>query len=326
MCFLCHLPSDVTANIVFPFLTIRELGRFDIAMTSHVERGMLIEAYRGLNLPHSPSGLDEAQMIWYSNRSISLRSVTLAPGLTQSNITDLFRLLHKQAKDSSSAKIVAVNISHCESSLLQSHYAQMLNACSDCESLDISECPYITKQLLQRIGTRCSNLTSLNLQDCPRISDIGIIALIESTSSHLKYLNLSIHKHVFRSNISDFSVALLGKNCVSLRTLQLHGCSKLTDVSVISIACGCPFLSILNLGCCDLISDEGVTSLAHHCHSLTHIDLHWCNKVTNKAVSQLAEGCRSLKYLDFNYCETLTKDTLDTLFKYCPQLCCVYFH
>jgi hypothetical protein len=94
-CFL-DLPTDILAHVVFPFLSLTDLGRLDIAVTNHLLRLLLFEVYPYPSLEQKANrAMTIHQMTWCFDRLIVLESIVCRPMCSAEEISAVFDMLLK---------------------------------------------------------------------------------------------------------------------------------------------------------------------------------------------------------------------------------------
>ena len=107
-------------------------------------------------------------------------------------------------------------------------------------------------------------LTSLNLSGCFNLTDPGLAVMMHQLTPSLTHLNLGLCKEV-----TDRSLARIGRHCPGLTSLDLGGCTGLTDTGLACLS-SLPALVQLNLRSCWQLSDTGMATLPPR---LTSLDL-----------------------------------------------------
>jgi len=91
-----------------------------------------------------------------------------------------------------------------------------------------------------------------------------------------------------------------------LRVLDLTGCRDITNESIAAVGRACPRLEVLCLLGCSLVGAGGVTAVAAGCQHLKQLDLQGCWHVTSDCIVAVARGCPQLEHL--NLCELIFVD------------------
>ena len=309
---LVHVPTEVVACEIFPFLSTRDLTALDAAVTNHLLRPQLFHIYQSpLCVRCCDCGLTSHLLTWFFDRSITLTAVKLFTDLDSKGLCDIhLQLTNNKAKVSS---IKHLDISPCNASVNSNHFIKIISPCSGLESVNLSLCNQMTKAVLTRLIKRCLNLRSLDLS-VTRVTSKAIISVAENCAS-LTSLNLFAC-----SLIKEDAVIKISQLCPSLNSLDigLLGTGA-SDAAVAALACNCPSLSNLNLSLCN-ITDAAVNALAFNCKSLRRIDLGFCHRVTDFGVVELAQRCSTLRDLTLKANFNVTDMTVITLLESCPSL------
>jgi hypothetical protein len=339
---LLNFPTEMVAKVFLPLLTLTDLVRLDCAVTNHLLRPQLYEVFRFLSVAHAENGLTSNQMSWFLDRSIALaESIVFAKGVSEEDIKCIFHMLQRSTR--------ASQVRHVDFSRCHRYHAQglritrimqdMLKGCPALESLNMSQCIDINRQMLTRLGKECPGIRSLVLSGT-NVTGAGLIALtnmcglmVELDLSHCTNMNdpsiisvaqncplLTMLNLTCCRNISDSSVIALTLNCAFLTSLNLTSCGNITDGAVIAVARRYPALRGLELCFCDRISDTAVITLSESCGALTVLDLRRCRLITDAAVLFVSRNCRALTSLTLDFCPHITTASVIALAESCPLL------
>ncbi|XP_035982911.1 F-box/LRR-repeat protein 3 isoform X2 [Fundulus heteroclitus] len=145
----------------------------------------------------------------------------------------------------------------------------------------------VSREELQRLERRhgaslsaLRRLTELDLSACSKLSDASITQVVHFPD--LQRLSLSM-----LPEISDASLASVGRRCRSLTSLQLSHCPGITDRGVAQALPYLRRLQHLSLSCCDNITDRTLQLLMQHCSRLKTLDVSMCKNVSVTAVDLL---------------------------------------
>ncbi|CAG8486725.1 11771_t:CDS:2 [Dentiscutata erythropus] len=160
----------------------------------------------------------------------------------------------------------------------------------------------ISDQILARLSS-CERLERLTLGGCRRLTDVGLLKLLEKADG-LVALDVSDIE-----NLTDSVVELVGERCRRLQGLNVSMCRKISDKGIMVVASKCRSLRRIKLSNCDNITDESVIVLAKNCPHLLELDLTNCNQITNKAIKPVFENCTQLRELRLACCAHLTDES-----------------
>ncbi|CAG8456746.1 15643_t:CDS:2 [Acaulospora colombiana] len=149
----------------------------------------------------------------------------------------------------------------------------------------------------------CERLERLTLGGCRRLTDAGLLKLLEKTDG-LVALDVSDIE-----NLTDKVIKLVGERCRRLQGLNVSLCKGVTDAGIIEVASRCRSLRRIKLSSCENITDESVIVLAENCQHLLELDLTNCHQITNKAIQPVFENCTQLRELRLACCANLTDDS-----------------
>lgn len=178
--------------------------------------------------------------------------------------------------------------------------------------LDLTNCPRVTDsglvQLLQPAsgGEQSPALTTLSLSYCRQVTDHGIMKLAGYPMRNLTSLNLR------GLPITDAGVAALA-TLPSLKSLDLGLCEQVSDGGLIDFChirinagpLSAPLVS-LNLSHCHQLTDSGILALLTSCKALQTLDLSCCHNITDRSVAAMCM-LTDLRSLLVSFCDLLTE-------------------
>ncbi|PTB63338.1 RNI-like protein [Trichoderma citrinoviride] len=153
----------------------------------------------------------------------------------------------------------------------------------------------------------CSRVERLTLTNCRGLSDTGLIALVENSSSLLA-LDISNDKH-----ITERSINAIAKHCKRLQGLNISGCENISNESLLTLAQNCRYIKRLKLNECIQVRDNAVLAFAEHCPNILEIDLHQCVQIGNGPITSLLAKGNSLRELRLANCELIDDDAFLSL-------------
>nr|XP_055049052.1 dynein regulatory complex subunit 6 [Misgurnus anguillicaudatus] len=155
-------------------------------------------------------------------------------------------------------------------------------------SLNLCGCTLLQGSSLSCI-CQCKNLQDLNLSECPNVNDEIMKKILEGCPS-LLHVNLAC------TSITNATMKVLSRCCLTLRSLNLSYCTN--------------------------FSDEGLQYLitAKGCHRLTQLDLSGCSQITVDGFRHVADACGSLQQIGLNDLPNLTDVCVQALVSKCHML------
>ncbi|KAL7941342.1 RNI-like protein [Trichoderma barbatum] len=153
----------------------------------------------------------------------------------------------------------------------------------------------------------CSRVERLTLTNCRGLSDTGLIALVENSSSLLA-LDISNDKH-----ITERSINAIATHCKRLQGLNISGCENISNESMLTLAQNCRYIKRLKLNECVQLRDNAVLAFAEHCPNILEIDLHQCVQIGNGPITSLLSKGNSLRELRLANCELIDDDAFLSL-------------
>ncbi|PIM97262.1 Leucine rich repeat protein [Handroanthus impetiginosus] len=198
--------------------------------------------------------------------------------------------------------------------------------CPNLKQMCLRKCCFVSDNGLVAFAKATSSLESLQLEECNRITQIGILTALSSSSAKVKSVSLvkcmgikdlstqfptlspceSLRCLSIRScpGFGSRSLAMVGKLCPQLHHLDLSGLCGITDAGLLPLLESCETgLAKVNLSNCSNLTDEVVLALARlHGETLEMLNLDGCRKITNASLVALAESCPLLNDLDISKC------------------------
>ncbi|KAL6799400.1 RNI-like protein [Trichoderma sp. SZMC 28013] len=153
----------------------------------------------------------------------------------------------------------------------------------------------------------CTRVERLTLTNCRGLTDTGLIALVENSSSLLA-LDISNDKH-----ITERSINAIATHCKRLQGLNISGCENISNDSMLTLAQNCRYIKRLKLNECVQLRDNAVLAFAEHCPNILEIDLHQCVQIGNGPITSLLSKGNSLRELRLANCELIDDDAFLSL-------------
>ncbi|GAV80765.1 F-box domain-containing protein/LRR_6 domain-containing protein [Cephalotus follicularis] len=207
------------------------------------------------------------------------------------------------------AKMKALSLVKCFGIKDLSVGLSKLSSCVSLRLLTIRNCPDFGDASLAVLGKLCPRLQHVDLTGLHRITDAGVLPLLESCEAGLVKVNLSGCINLTDKVISSM-VRLHGW---TLEVLNLDECRKIGDASLVAIAENCQLLSDLDVSKC-AITDFGIASLAYAKQlNLQILSVSGCSMVSDKSLPALGELGRTLLGLNLQHCNAINSVTVDLL-------------
>ncbi|XP_072241482.1 uncharacterized protein fbxl9 [Leuresthes tenuis] len=105
-----------------------------------------------------------------------------------------------------------------------------------------------------------------------------------------------------------------------LQRLSLSMLPEITDASLASIGRHCRSITSLALSQCPGVTDRGVALAGPHLHRLQHLYLSCCNNITDRSLFLLMQHCKRLKTVDVSRCNNISVTAVDLLQSQLPFL------
>jgi len=158
-----------------------------------------------------------------------------------------------------------------------------------------------------------SHIEELDLGLCGYTSDAAMCAALAKCSR-------ALHISLADSNAGDHTLAVLGRDCEALQSVDAMGCIAITNEGIKELATGSPQLTSINLSDCHLVSDSGLAYLGECCPELLTISLRHCGQISDDGLGWLAEDCPKLEVLNLMGCADISDVGCLALARHCPAL------
>ncbi|KAL4324191.1 hypothetical protein GQ457_11G017680 [Hibiscus cannabinus] len=175
--------------------------------------------------------------------------------------------------------------------------------CPNLTTLSIECCPKIGNEGLQAIGKLCPKLMSVTIIDCPLVGDHGVSSLWSSASTVLSKVKLQ------GLNITDFSLAVIGKYGKSVTNLKLCGLNNVSEKGfcVMGNSLGLQKLVSLMITSCRGVTDASLEAMGNGLINLKQMSLRKCCFVSDNGLLAFAKSVGSLECLQLEECDRITQ-------------------
>ncbi|CCC11215.1 hypothetical protein SMACR_03920 [Sordaria macrospora] len=145
----------------------------------------------------------------------------------------------------------------------------------------------------------CSRVERLTMTGCKRITDAGLLKLLQNNHGLLA-LDIS-----GMEDITETSIYAVAEKCRRLQGLNVSNCTKVSVASLVELAQSCRFIKRLKLNECTQVTDEAVIAFAENCPNILEIDLHQCRLIGNDPVTALMSKGKALRELRLASCDLI---------------------
>lgn len=222
-------------------------------------------------------------------------------------------------------KVSSLNITSCRG-ITDLSLQAVVKGCPSLKHLGLRKCCFVSDNGFVAFAQATSSLESLQMEECHRITQVGILNALSTSSSKLKSLTLvkcmgikdlpteflvsspceSLRSLSIRScpGVGTTSLSMVGKLCPNLHHLDLSGLNEIADAGLLQLFESCnPGLVKVNISDCLNLTDEVVISLAKlHGETLELLNLDGCQMITDASLAALAQNCPLLNDLDISKC------------------------
>ncbi|KAJ2904416.1 putative scf e3 ubiquitin ligase complex f-box protein grra [Zalerion maritima] len=145
----------------------------------------------------------------------------------------------------------------------------------------------------------CSRIERLTLTKCKKLTDNGLIPLIQKNPN---LLALDISED---ADVTEATIYALAQSCRKIQGLNVSSCKEISNPSMVALANNCKYLKRLKLNDCNKMEDATVMAFATNCRNILEIDLQKCVNITNEPVTALLSQGKALRELRLVGCELL---------------------
>lgn len=153
------------------------------------------------------------------------------------------------------------------------------------KSLSLSEWNTLNDGNLESLG-HLENLQCLDLTNCRRITERGMLKLVERNP--LRFTNLILSGCLKVAKVRDF-LSL----CINMQSITFASTPHINDESLHVLVDHCTKLRFVTVSYCDNVTNEGITYLLEHGENLITASFLFLRQVTSDSVSALTH-CKKL--------------------------------
>jgi hypothetical protein len=179
------------------------------------------------------------------------------------------------------------------------------------QALNLSECPWISKETLKSIFTINPNIKQLFLRN-----DVHLNYLFWGEVAKLKSLTKLDVSNCTQLQESDLDILLQG--LTSIRELSLNGCKRIGEAGFLNLAKRLSRLIRLDISRTN-ISDTALVEIISRCHHLTKLDISSCSQLTEKGILAAVKSGLSLQSINIDHCH-ISESKIDEIKSSYPQL------
>ena len=147
---------------------------------------------------------------------------------------------------------------------------------------------HLTDDAIINLGSLCPLLTVIKLRNCGRISDAGLIPLLQSLGSTLKAIGISY------TMATDKALMTASVSSTSLHTLFMNYLTIDSESTLLKCLTRLgPRLKTLSMSGIDIVTDNTIDLIVNCCHSLERLDISYAGD--DRTISE--RGLESLQSL-----------------------------
>ena len=180
---LLRLPRDFLASVFKDYLTLRELVRFDTAMSSREGRAKLLEVLRSGGVVFAKGQEDgggwikEACLNWLCDRGVGVRRLRCDGAYRFGHTAEKVVFVCRDSPGLTVLRLSLWNRFGCES-FSSSEMAEIGRHCPNVETLDFSYCLDSTKVIVEA-AKHMPRLRDVDFSWCSFLGDAALVALSE---------------------------------------------------------------------------------------------------------------------------------------------------
>lgn len=179
------------------------------------------------------------------------------------------------------------------------------------KELNLSSCPWLNLDILNRIIEICPKLSSLKLNRNDQLP-YQSWTLLQKLPQLLK---LEIADSIY---LKDNELGILVNSCSQLEVLNLSGCSQLSRQAFFELAHTMTNLRELDLKKCN-IDDSALLEIAYRCRELSKLNISYNMQISLRGLMQVLKACPNLKVLDLTL-TSISQQGIQDLLEVRPDL------
>lgn len=121
-------------------------------------------------------------------------------------------------------------------------------------------------------------------------------------------------------SLSNYGIALLARNNVNLKHINISTCTGVTDIGLREIGLNCPKLQSLIISSCHGIEGTGLVSIAESCKNLLKVDVSSCKSLQRWSLTKLFYNCFKLEDINISNLHEVCDDEVRVLAQNAPNL------
>lgn len=204
-------------------------------------------------------------------------------------------------------RVKQVNLSQCFY-ITDDGFKTFIENLPNVEMLNLNSCWLLTDKSVALLATSCPNLVKLDLSNCRKVSDIGLLKLLDekATRGHSGLQSLLLP---YCKKVSDMTMAYLAEFCSeTLEELDIQRCTRISDQGFAKWT-EKKFLNLksVNLTDCSFLTDKAISYLVTAAPNITSLTLSFCCALSDSAIEGLMT-LSHLKSLDASFCGAAVSD------------------
>ncbi|KAJ2996599.1 Dynein regulatory complex subunit 6 [Globomyces sp. JEL0801] len=184
------------------------------------------------------------------------------------------------------------------------------------QHLDVSNMPYLTDIILEKISIKCPNMKTLNLSQLHnyKFTDYGIQKFMQGDGGQsLVHLSFSGCQ-----GLTDKSLNWIAKRCQNLRFLDCSGAFHISSVGVKNVIESLVNLEEINISYCWRVTDHGFSSIGRSGMNkqfgmtIKKIELDFCYQISDISIQRILFS-PFIQHLSIKNCPYITEEMKEIL-------------
>ena len=314
---LLSLPEELVAEILFNWLRLQDLARFDSAICQKFSRSDFLSILSSERYAYQYYFFWEDQELrWIVDRKVHIANIE---GHTTKDQMSLAKALFSF----SGAAMRTINIDGQRQFVNENTQGDQRSTNSDGDVLLIAQhCPRLQSLSIVLSDTVVNDSSFIELaRNCTYLRELDLhnISITDASLQAIaQYLpRLTSFSIAYCMNITVCGLVATAGRCRQLEFLDL---TESTDTVIEAFARGCTKLKTLLLYDCNKLTDNSIVALSQQCSCLARLDVNILYGDVNKLITGAGTTLCRLESLDLNYTVNAGDVMLHSIAQYCPLL------
>jgi len=176
-------------------------------------------------------------------------------------------------------------------------------------SLCLSNCRYLTNDIVEKLCIHLECLRNIDLSNCPNIGDAVGRTCSDCCGKSLMSVRLN-GCNLISNEVLLWISGRHGIKCANLHSIDVSGNHHICSKGLEALGRSCRTLHHLNVAFCADVGNRGISAIAHGCAQLRSLVMSNCTKISDGAVSIVCKRCKLLECLNLANCKHLTDSSV----------------